>query len=271
MVDAGMISEKQASQFMKDTPHYVRLQRDIPSNAASIIEFDKKGNAKVNKQVKEFKGSTLNILPFKETMAQYTLDVRNSIRNNIFADELAKTIGIDGNNQQINSVDDIMGVNSELVKDNGDGTYSLTFFNKGTTTTIPITEGIYESLQPNKHFKFEDRMFFKGVRKIDSVRKALLTDKNPMFLATNMMKDAFDAPLNSKHPARFIKNYPRAVMQIIKNGNYYQQYQALGGLQNSYFEKGEGFTKQKGKYNPLGWIEKANNAVEQFPRLAEFM
>ena len=269
-VDAGQISQAQADQFLKDTPHYVRLQRNVDTKTSPLIEFDKKGNVKVNKNLKEFKGSTLDILPFKESMAQYTLDVRNSIRDNLFAQELAKTLGIDGNGEVVNDLDDIMGTNPELLKDNGDGTYSLTFFNKGVATTIPINEGIYESLQPNKHYKFEDTLPFKGIRKFDNFRKALLTDKNPLFLATNMMKDAFDAPLNSKYPAQFIKNYPRAIKEIATNGKYYQQYQALGGLQNTYFDN-KSFQKEGSKLNPMTWIEKGNNAVEQFPRLAEFI
>ena len=170
----------------------------------------------------------------------------------------------------INSLDEGFGVRPDLLQDNGDGTYSLTAFDKGTATVIPIDQGIYESLTPNKHYEFEDKLPFKAIRKVDSLRKALLTDKNPMFLATNMMKDAFDAPLNSKYPALFAKNYPRAVKEILTNGEYYQQYQALGGLQNSYFEKSE-FQKEGSKVNPLTWIEKGNNAIEQFPRLAEFI
>ena len=269
-VEAGQISQAQANQFLKETPHYVHLQREIPKGSTTTIEFDKNGNAKVNKNIKEFKGSTLNILPFQDTMAQYTLDVRNSIRDNIFAQELAKTLGVGTNGETVENIEDIFGTNPELLKDNGDGTYSLTFFNKGTATVIPIDQGIYESLQPNKHYDFEDRKFFKGVRKIDNIRKALLTEKNPMFLATNMMKDAFDAPLNSKYPVLFAKNYPRAVFEILRNGQNYQQYQALGGLQNTYFDS-EGYKKQGSKLNPLTWIEKANNAIEQIPRLAEFM
>jgi len=269
-VDAGQISQEQANQFLKDTPHYVRLQRNVDTKTSPLIEFDKKGNVKVNKNLKEFKGSTLDILPFKESMAQYTLDVRNSIRDNLFAQELAKTLGIDGNGEVVSDLDDIMGTNPELLKDNGDGTYSLTFFNKGVATTIPINEGIYESLQPNKHYKFEDTLPFKGIRKFDNFRKALLTDKNPLFLATNMMKDAFDAPLNSKYPVEFVKNYPRAIKEIATNGKYYQQYQALGGLQNTYFDN-KSFQKEGSKLNPMTWIEKGNNAVEQFPRLAEFI
>ena len=270
MVDAGKISQAQADQFLRDTPHYVRLQRNVENTTTPLLEFDKKGNVKVNKNIKEFKGSTLDILPFKESMAQYTLDVRNSIRDNIFAQELAKTLGVGADGGAVTDIEDIFGTNPDLLKDNGDGTYSLTFFNKGVATTIPINQGIYESLQPNKHFKFEDTLPFKGIRKFDSVRKALLTDKNPMFLATNMMKDAFDAPLNSKYPVSFVKNYPRAFYEILRGGKNYQQYQALGGLQNSYFDNQQ-FQKQGSKLNPLTWIEKANNAIEQIPRLAEFM
>ena len=273
MVDAGKISQAQANQFLKETPHYVRLQRNVENTTSPLLEFDKNGNVKVNKNIKEFKGSTLDILPFKEAMAQYTLDVRNSIRDNLFAQELAKTLGVGANSGTVTDIEDIFGVDPDLLKDNGDGTYSLTFFNKGVATTIPINEGIYESLQPNKHYKFEDTLPFKGIRKFDNIRKALLTDKNPMFLATNMMKDAFDAPLNSKYPSKLPKNYLRAFKEIVLQGgkgNYNQQYQALGGLQNSYFDNQQ-FQKQGSKANPLTWIEKANNAIEQLPRLAEFI
>lgn len=271
MVDAGLISKAQAQQFVKDTPHYVRLQRNVPGKSQNTINVDKDGKASVNKQIKEFKGSTLDILPFKDSMAQYTMDVTQSIRANLFGQELAKTLGMSSTNSDISSVDEVFGFNPELIKQNDDGTYSFTVFNNGGAVTLPINQGIYEALQPSKHYEFEDKALFKGVRKFDNVRKALLTDKNPLFLATNMIKDLLDAPLNSQHPTLFAKNYIPAIKQIVTKGKMFQQYQALGGLQNTYFEHGEGFKKQGSKYNPLNWIEKANNAVEQFPRLAEFM
>lgn len=271
MVESGLVNEQQAQQFMKETPHYVRLQRNVDTNTKTSIDFDKNGKAVVNKPTKnEFKGSNIDILPFKNSMAEYTFDVAKAMRTNIFAQELAKSMSVSSTDNSITSLDDSFGVRPDLLQDNGDGTYSLTLFNNGVATVIPIDEGIYESLTPNKHYKWEDRLAFKGIRKIDSFRKALLTEKNPMFLATNMMKDLFDAPLNSKYPVEFAKNYPRAIKEVATNGKYYQQYQALGGLQNSYFEKGE-FKKQGSKANPLTWIEKGNNAIEQFPRLAEFI
>ena len=274
MVDAGLISKEQAEQFVLDTPHYVRLQRNVPKGSKNKIEVDKNGNAVVNKQIKEFKGSDLDILPFKETMAQYTMDVIQSMRANLFGQELAKTLGMSASNDDVSSVDEIFGFNPDLIKDNEDGTYSFTIFNKGQAITVPIDEGIYEALQPNKKYDIEDAAIFSGkfgIRNADKFRRSLLTDKNPLFLATNMLKDLFDAPLNSQRPTAFAANYIPAIKQIVTNGKYYQQYKSLGGLQNTYFDSKEGFKKQRHKLNPVGWFEKANNAVEQFPRLAEFM
>lgn len=271
MVDGGLVNPQQAQQFMQETPHYVRLQRNVDKNSKSSLEFDDNGKVRVNKPTKnEFKGSDIDILPFKNSMADYTFDVAKAIRTNLFAQELGKSLSVSSTDDNVTSLDDSFGIRPDLLQNNGDGTYSLTMFNNGVATVIPIDEGIYESLTPNKHYKIEDTLPFKGIRKIDSIRKALLTDKNPMFLATNMMKDLFDAPLNSKYPVEFAKNYPRAIKEIATNGKYYQQYQALGGLQNTYFDK-EGFQKQGSKANPLTWIEKGNNAIEQFPRLAEFI
>ena len=270
MVDGGLISQQQADQFKSETPHYVRLQRNIDNNANTSLDFDDNGHVKVNKQIKEFKGSSKDILPFKNSMADYTFDVAKAIRTNLFAQELGKVMSLSSTDDNVSSLDESFGIRPDLLSDNGDGTYSLTAFNNGVATVIPIDQGIYESLIPSKHYNFENKMLFKGIRKVDNIRKALLTDKNPMFLATNMMKDVFDAPLNSKYPVEFAKNYPRAIKEILTNGEYYQQYQALGGLQNSYFEKSE-FQKEGSKLNPLTWIEKGNNAIEQFPRLAEFI
>ena len=270
MVDGGLVSKEQAQQFQKETPHYVRLQRNVDKGGKTSLDFDDNGHARVNKQIKEFKGSDIDILPFKNSMADYTFDVAQAIRTNLFAQELGNAMSMSSTDNDVTSLDESFGIRPDLLRDNGDGTYSLTAFNNGVATVIPIDKGIYESLTPTKHYDFEDKLPFKGIRKIDSFRKALLTDKNPMFLATNMMKDAFDAPLNSKYPLLFAKNYARAVKEITTNGKYYQQYQALGGLQNSYFEKSE-FQKEGSKTNPLTWIEKGNNAIEQFPRLAEFI
>lgn len=273
MVDSGIISREQAEQFVLDTPHYVRLQRNVSKGSKNKIEVDKDGNARVNKQIKEFKGSDLDILPFKDSMAQYTIDVIQSMRANLFGQELAKTLGVSSTNDTVESVDEIFGFNPDLIKNNEDGTYSFTVFNKGQAITLPIDEGIYEALQPNKKYDIEDAAIFSGkfgIRNVDKWRKSLLTDKNPLFLATNMIKDLLDAPLNSQNPTAFATNYIPAIREIVTNGKYYQQYKSLGGLQNTYFDR-EGFTKQRSKWNPAGWAERANNAVEQFPRLAEFM
>lgn len=271
MVDGGLISQQQADQYMKDNEHYVRIQRDVQKPTKGVLEFDKNGKVKVNKQIQEMKGSTSNILPFQNTMAKYSIDVAKAIRMNQFGQELFNTVNMGSTDNAITSLDEGFGVNPEILKANEDGTYSLTVFKDGVATVVPINEGIYEALTPNKHYKFEETLPFKGIRKFDNFRKALITSKNPYFLLRNGIRDAADAPFNSKHPALWAKNYPKAMKDIITNsGSDWQQFKALGGLQDTYFDY-KGFVKQGSKLNPLTWFEKGNNAVEQFPRYAEFL
>ncbi|MBQ7970993.1 MAG: hypothetical protein IJ294_01400, partial [Clostridia bacterium] len=55
----------------------------------------------------------------------------------------------------------------------------------------------------------------------------------------------------------------------MNNGEYWQQYQALGGTYSSIYDYNQGLIKEPGKVRSR--IEWLNMAVEQAPRLAEFM
>ena len=264
MVDAGLVSKEMQEQFNKDTPHYVRIQRDIQKNQSPI--FDRGGHIKVNNQIKKAKGGTKDIIPFKDSMAQYTLDTTSSIRRNLFGQELSKTLqnglDVDGNL-------DIDNVDNNILNKNDDGSYTFTVYEDGNPKVLTIDKGIYESLQPNKHYDFEKA--FTPFKKLSNLKRDLLTEKNPLFLATNFFKDFFDAPLNTKHSTvDFVKNYAKAINQISTNGELYQQYMALGGNQNTYFDK-EGYKKDSKLEKVFAPIEKANNFIEMLPRLSEFI
>ena len=87
------------------------------------------------------------------------------------------------------------------------------------------------------------------------------------------MRDIQDAGLFSKDFKAFAENYPLAVKEITTNGSYWQQYKALGGIASSYFDYDKGIKNKSGwvKRNTLDRVEQLNIAVEQAPRLAEFM
>ena len=96
-----------------------------------------------------------------------------------------------------------------------------------------------EISKTNRQSWLEQKITQPTLGRISSIQRALLTDKNPVFLATNFLKDIGDAPLNSKYgTAEFFKNYGVAMNEMRKGtkSKLWQLYLANGGLQNSYFE-----------------------------------
>ena len=289
MVDAGLISEDVANSFKEQTPHYVRIQRDVGNLKNNNGLKFKNGKVEVNNQIQDIKGGNLDILPLKETMAQYTQDVTQAIRKNIFGQELLNSMSVnstDSNASIFDANDDSFGINPDILSNDGKGNYSLTIFKDGMATVVPIDSGIYESLNTNKS-AFEKNIDMLGtpLRKLSGLQRTLLTDKNPIFMATNMLKDIGDAPLNSKYGmGKFYKTYAelfgnRTVGNATgknKFKSYVELYESLGGSQNSYFSDGN-FNKEskniakKGLSKGIELIEKGNEFIESMPRITEFV
>ena len=66
--------------------------------------------------------------------------------------------------------------------------------------------------------------------------KKLVTSYNPAFAARNIIRDAQDAGLNSKHPALLAKNVGIAIAQMLKNSDKWQLYRAYGGWSSTVFD-----------------------------------
>lgn len=284
-VQSGLISEQFAKELLENNPHYVRIQRNVQGkNTTNTLNNNKKG-VEVNRQIDTLKGSDADIMPIMESIAKYTEQVQQSMRMNQFGQELAKTLGVGSEDSSISSFtdDESFGVNPNLLQDDGNGNYTLTVFNDGVATVVPIDQGLYESLTPNKTVQtLENDETFKKItyapKKVSEMFRAVTTNQNPIFMFTNAFKDIGDAPFNSKYTGEFIKAYTstQALRQVAGNGVYNQLYEAAGGKQNSYFNNGEFVDKtqtkaQKVKDKLLMPIEKGNDIVESVPRMAEFI
>ena len=286
MVDSGFTSEALASKFLENNPHYVRIQRNVPNNTAALQ--NEKGNVKINSPIQKVKGSSLDIMPIKETQAQFTKDVMKAIKLNEFGQELAKTIGVSSDGGEITSLDEMFGVNQKVLNDE-DGNYTFTIFDKGRPVTIPISEGIYDSLKTRK---ISEVPILSDITKF---QREVLTNKNPYFAMTNAVKDFGDMMLYSKFPmyksfgtymelfggrtlgrtANFVKNKANQSNNQTKTMKWVELYENRGNLSNTIFSDGE-FRKQPGKVGkvvgaPLRGIEAANNFIESMPRITEFV
>ena len=284
-VDSGLINENFAKDLMENNPHYVRIQRNVQGKRTTNTLNDTKRGVEVNRQIDTLKGSDADVMPIMESIAKYTEQVQQSMRMNQFGQELAETLGVGSQDDSISSFTDeeSFGVNPDLLQDDGNGNYTLTVFKNGVATVVPIDQGLYEALTPNKTVQaLENNETFKKLtyppKKMSEMFRTLTTDKNPVFMFTNAFRDIGDAPFNSKYTGEFLKTYAstEALRQVAGNGVYNQLYEAAGGRQNSYFNNGEFVDKtqtkaQKLKDKLLMPIEKGNEIVESVPRMAEFI
>lgn len=291
MVDSGRVSKTDAEKFKKENPHYVRLQRKVEQTKKSqdIFDINKKADVSVGKGIQERKGGTQDILPFRDTMADFTRFNARQSRMNNFGLKLAQVLNtnIDANDSLVSTdLEDLIkdsfesGVKlGDTIKKNDNGTYTFRIYENGKPKQIYINEGIYEALQPNKKYKLEEWLPFKATAKLSKVQRDLITGKNLLFSTTNAPKDFFNALFSTRNSSQqFLKNYFKAYAELAKNGDYAQQYKALGGNQNTYYNYEEGYIKDKSKIKALkagqsiiNGIERINNFVETAPRLAEFM
>lgn len=284
LYDSGLISETRYNELSKNK-HYVRIQRQMSTNRGTKITTDKNGKVQINQPIQAAKGGNQDIMPIMEGIAKYTTDLVKMERTNESMRELGKALGMGSTNENINAFvdEESFGINPDLVKDNGDGTYTMTYFDKGIPTVVPINKGIYDAYVRNKAVSLiEGSKAFKTItyapKKISQVFRSLTTNNNPLFMATNFFKDIGDAPFNSKYTTQFAKTYlsTEALRQVAGNGVYNQLYNAAGGNSDSYFVDGNFTDKttnkvKKGIEKLWSPVQKGNEIVESVPRVAEFI
>ena len=281
--EAGLITENVYKNLARNE-HYIRMQREVPSKGKMGLSVDKKGNITVNSPIQTAKGGNQDIKPVMENIAQNTIDRVKLARTNQSIKELAKAVGVGSKDSEISAITDeeSFGINPELVKKNEDGTYTITYFDNGIATTLPVNKGIYEAYSRNKYIDtIRNHPLYKVVfyapKKVNRLFKNAVTTYSPTFLVKNAARDIGDAPVNSKYTREFLKNYSTFQSQkdILTGGPYTQLYKAAGGIQDSYFYNGT-FADKRSKVSKAGEkilspLERANEIVETVPRLTEFM
>ena len=169
--------------------------------------------------------------------------------------------------------------NLEFAKGEQDGN-RMVFYADGIRHTMDIGKGVFEGLK-NISFDPDAKTALKPVQKLNDGFKKLVTSYNPFFSVRNFIRDLQDAVMYSSDTKGMLRNLPQAYKEIATNGEMWQLYQSLGGVGSSYFD----FKKQIDLENDLsaksklklaygrmsGMVEQINQAVEQAPRLAEFM
>mgnify|MGYP005870806753 CR=1 FL=1 len=307
LVDSGLMSQADYLNMKKMYPYYVPTFRvdDGVSGGGSVKSGKKiRGSNAVGKA----KGSTADVLSFDEAITQkinsvITAATKNDISREIFSfaqvlpGEAAKSgilIDTDTSSQYAGQIDlgEFMdNVDKNIARQISKGNYEITFYNDGKPQTMKISRDVWEAynfldskLGDTKGYK----TFASIGRALTNPMRAMTTTYNPLFFMTNLMRDAQTYTINNtaKNSIVATKNYVKALVEIAKRSDTYNQYKALGGSQNGYYgsnmyQKAETNVNPGAKTfgqkalgvlkSPLTAIESMGEFTEKIPRYAEYL
>lgn len=305
LVDTGLITQENYNQMRNMYPNYIPTYRVMEKAGNGSTSYREGRRLRNRNPIGKAKGGTSEVLSFDEAMAYKMSSVVNAaIKNDIsrevysFAQaqptEAAKNgILIKQNSANANTAIDIDSFTDELEKniarETSRGNYEITFYDNGKPQTMKISKDVWEA------YNFlDDKLAGSGYRwlaeigkKATAPMKAATTGYNPLFALTNIIRDAQTYAINNsaKNGAQAAKNYVKAIRDVIKGSDTYDQYRALGGSQNGYYgsdmynnmykEKRYG---KKGIYKvrdtlrkPLDLVSALGEFTEKLPRYAEYL
>lgn len=276
----GLVSADMA-QYMKELyPHYVPTYRDMPSTSGG---YSNPNSVAVNSTIKSAKGGNQDIMPLIDSIARQTLQTfsaakKNILGNMLYEDAMDTTRDISEYIQSVTEEGDLVDLDADSAETLKN---TLRIWVDGKPVTLHMSEAMADGFRP-----IEQSNFFgmKALRSINSTFKKLVTQWNPVFIVRNFVRDAQSALYFTHYSnATFIKNYGKAVKEIATNGKYWQLYQAMGGKGTTYYDPKTGLSERHhfkngavdkvagGLNRVIDILSFANEAVEQYPRLAEFI
>lgn len=305
LVDTDLITQENYNQMRNMYPNYIPTYRVMEKAGNGSTSYREGRRLRNRNPIGKAKGGTSKVLSFDEAMAYKMSSVVNAaIKNDIsrevysFAQaqptEAAKNgILIKQNSANANTAIDIDSFTDELEKniarETSRGNYEITFYDNGKPQTMKISKDVWEAYNflDDKLAGSGYRMMAELGKKITSPMKAATTGYNPLFALTNIIRDAQTYAINNsaKNGAQAAKNYVKAIRDVIKGSDTYDQYRALGGSQNGYYGsdmynnmyKEKRYSK-KGIYKvrdtlmkPLDLIADLGEFTEKLPRYAEYL
>lgn len=326
VVNTGGMNIDTFNELQERYPHYVPFMRDISRSTKGY----KNSFANQQSPIKNARGSGATIIsPLESIMRNVEKYVKFGTRNKVMGvlalyaddisgfanfiepvppDQIKKTVSIRGLS------DKFLKVMSENLNDND--LYTLTeafddIFGTQIESYTPVVipgKQIVTWLENGeyKYYQIHDKALFDAITnltptqadgilnfgaKILGVTNTLITELNPVFATTNMVRDFDTAMKNSEaynNPVTFTAAYMSALWDVITNSDSYKQYKAAGGGHMSNFSdnidvlkrtlsqvssKDAGLARRFAQatfLHPIYNLTRLNEITESVPRLAEF-
>lgn len=272
-VDSGLITQELADKVQAIYPHYVPTFRQQETEANQSLSR----NVRVGKTIRRAEGGTAKLLPLDQALAKQTMSTvregsKNRFGQRLLNGNISEQYILEVKSEAARNYDrdwDQIWEESRLETEN-----TFTVYQDGKAYAITMTPEMFEgvrSLTPEG--KYDDLLPVRISRNANNLYKKLITAYNPTFIVKNLVKDLQDALLYTRDMKGFVQNLPQAYREIVTGGRYWKKYQALGGTASSVYDNDKGIQLEKTDlwHRLWGKIEMLNLAVEQAPRLAEFM
>lgn len=278
-VDSGLMTQADADYLKRLYPNYVPTMRKGGEQTGTGRD---RNAVRIGRTVGRAEGGTADLVPLHEALGRQTMKVVREGSKNRFGQRLLDDFVRVGENSPAaryvqeaheyeheftpDTLDDMS--REQLTKDK-----TLTVFKDGKLWELTVDDTMFDALKALSPDAAESNAVTRTIRTANNLFKALVTGYNPTFTIRNTVRDLQTAGLYTRDAVAFARNYPKALAEIKNNGEYWQMYKALGGSFSSVFDYNTGTVKEpKGRTAKLmAKIEAVNMAMEQAPRLAEFM
>lgn len=276
-VDSGLMTQDDADFLEKYYTNYVPTYRITEQENART----NRKSVRIGKTVGRAQGGTEKLMPLHEALGKQTMQaVREGSKNRFgqrllenwenYPKDMRKYISDAQKYDAGFSADtfDSLEENQITQKNN---TFSV--YKDGKLWEMAVDPSMFDAVKALSPDAQEVSVPVKLTRGANSLFKKLVTGYNPMFTVRNVARDLQTAGLYSRDFTAFTKNYPLALKEIASDGAFWKQYKALGGVYSSVFDYQTGTVKESSAAvkKTLGRVEALNMAMEQAPRLAEFM
>lgn len=276
-VDSGLMSQQDMDFLEKYYPNYVPTFRRTERTPST----KDRRNVRIGKTVGRAEGGNQKLVPLHEALGRQTMSVVREGSKNRFGERLLETWQRSGVDSRVRkylldakeydadfSLDTFDGADPTPKKEN-----TFTVYKDGKQWEMQVDPSMFDAVKALSPDTKESNVVVKAIRAGNNLFKALVTGYNPTFVVRNTVRDLQTAGLYSRDGKAFLENYPLALREIKRDGAYWKQYKALGGSFSSVFDYQTGTVQEpSGKVAKLAArMEVLNMAMEQAPRLAEFM
>ena len=277
-VDSGLITRKDADFLREYYPDYVPTDRH-----QAFEDFGpeiKEKRVRIAKTVKRAKGGNGKLVPLHEALGKQTMQVVREGSKNRFGARLLQDYTANASDARIakyirdaKETEADFDINSfDEEKKTKENTFSVYF--DGKLYEMEVNDALLEAVQALS--PSDNLMKYWPVElshNLNKLYKAMITGYNPTFAIRNTVRDLQTAGLYSRDFAAWAKNYPKALQEIAKDGEMWKQYKALGGDFSSVYDYATGTVRKPNTVvgKVADKMQALNMAMEQAPRLAEFM